>query len=99
VHKNPHVLITIAREVGSEAEDPSCSAVEVLAQFVEWKISPELDKWILTQPDLFWNQWSRDLLRLKNCTSGLARRVLLLVKDKHRRLDPSVHEDINLLRL
>jgi pentatricopeptide repeat protein len=70
------------------------SAVEVLAQFDELKITPELDKWILTATRPVLESMAKGFIKAEKL--HLARKILLLVKDKNRRLDPSVHAKLIL---
>lgn len=70
------------------------SAVEVLAQFDESKIKFELEKWILTATRPVLESMTKGFIKAEKL--HLARRILLLVKDKNRKLDPSVHAKLIL---
>ncbi|KAJ4781456.1 Pentatricopeptide repeat-containing protein [Rhynchospora pubera] len=70
------------------------SAVEVLARFNELKIESELDKWILTATRPILESMAKGFIKAGEL--NLARKVMLLAKDKNRKLDPSVHAKLIL---
>ncbi|KAJ3685772.1 hypothetical protein LUZ61_014936 [Rhynchospora tenuis] len=70
------------------------SAVEVLARFNELKIESELDKWILTATRPVLESMAKGFIKAGEL--NLARKVMLLAKDKNRKLDPSVHAKLIL---
>ncbi|XP_072984940.1 pentatricopeptide repeat-containing protein At2g01860 [Typha latifolia] len=70
------------------------STVEVLARFGRLRIESELEKYLYSASRIVLEAMARGFIRAGSL--NLARKILLLAKDNHRTLDPSIHAKLIL---